>query len=95
MRITGQGFVNGNHYEMSSTRGELQGQVALAIMIRYLFDLHTTSLPSTFICNNQGVIQSCQQDATNRIQNHHWANIDMLLEFKKHMNGSKDTETKP
>jgi hypothetical protein len=34
-------------------------------------------------------------DATNRIQNHHWANIDMLLEFKKHMNGSKDTETKP
>jgi len=89
MTITGSGFINGNNYEMSSSRGEYKGQLVLAIMVNYLFSLHNLFLPVTFICDNQVVITSCQNNIPPHIRHHRGANMDMQLEFQhqtQHLN---------
>ncbi len=60
MMIKGMGPVAGHLAVMSSARVELHGQTALAIMTRYLTNLHNVpNIPVSFICDNQEIVQGC------------------------------------
>jgi hypothetical protein len=81
MKLEGQGPVDGDTLAMSSARGELQGQTALAIMTGALLMEHdATDTPITFYTDNQGVQKSCHNPKTHRIGHHRKANMDLHME---------------
>lgn len=81
MKIEGSGPVNGDKETMSSARGEMQGQTALAIISEaFLTEHDAKDMPITFFTDNQGVQQTCQHPKLHRIGHHKKANIDLQME---------------
>jgi hypothetical protein len=84
MKIEGSGPVDGDTSTMSSSRGELQGQTALAIITKKLINEHNAhDIPITFFSDNQGVQRCCSNSKLHRIGHHRKANIDLQLEHNK------------
>jgi hypothetical protein len=83
--MSGSGPVDGNQSTLSSFRAEVQGQVALLIMMTLLTKTHQLSLPSfTSICDNQGALKRLQPLETGlRLHHHKEADVDLLLTFRK------------
>jgi hypothetical protein len=82
MHISGKGPVDGYQADMSSARGEIQGQVALAIMTKLL--LHSQQSPTTkviFHGDNIGVQRKCSTCTTRRLRDHRQPNQDLYLEY--------------
>jgi hypothetical protein len=81
MKIEGCGPVDGDKQAMSSARGELQGQTALAIITEtFLNDHDAGTTPVTFYTDNQGVQQCCNNPKIHRIGHHRKANMDLQME---------------
>jgi hypothetical protein len=84
MKIEGSGPVDGDTTTMSSSRGELQGQTALAIISECFLKKHgATDIPITLFSDNQGVQQCCSTTKIQRIGHHRKANMDLQLEHNK------------
>jgi hypothetical protein len=78
--ISGHGPTDGCPNSISSTRGELQGQTAMAI-ISDLFLTHNSSNASiSLICDNKGAIQRCSNPPTGNLHHHRQPNMDILLQ---------------
>jgi hypothetical protein len=90
MCIKGKGAVDGDPNTMSSTRGELHGQTALAIISNiFLQSRNATTTPTIFVGDNKGVQQKCSDPQTTRLRDHRSPNIDLLLEYKNATKGRK------
>jgi hypothetical protein len=60
MKLEGSGPIDGDKQAISSARGELQGQTALAIITEALLMEHeATDIPVTFFTDNQGIKKCC------------------------------------
>jgi hypothetical protein len=80
MHIRGCGAVDGSKHDLSSTRGEHQGQTAMAIVSKLLLQTHeNTSIPATLMGDNQGVQQQWATPPTNRLKHHRSPNIDLRI----------------
>jgi hypothetical protein len=91
MSFKGSGAVDGAPEDQSSTRGELQGQTALAIIANNLLEhQQALNIPVTLITDNQGVQTKCGNLTTNCLHNHHDANMDLWLEYQ---NATKSIKT--
>ncbi len=78
MKIEWSGPVDGDTNAMSSSRGELQGQTALAIISEsFLKDHNATDIPITFFTDNLGVQKYCSNSKIHRIGHHRKANVDL------------------
>jgi hypothetical protein len=83
MSISGAGPVNGHVIDLSSYRGELQSQTAMALIIKSLLQAHNaTDIPITLLRDNKGIQKKCKNTHTDRLHNHHESNIDLVLEYK-------------
>lgn len=57
MMIRGTGVINGHPFNTSSTRAELHGQTAIAIMAKSLLQQHNAfPSPMKFSCDNEGIL---------------------------------------
>jgi hypothetical protein len=82
MTISGAGTVDGYGKYMSSTRGELQGQTAAAIIIQGLLRSHKGIKPQVHLYgDNQGVQSKCSTYTPKRMRVHREPNSDLLLEY--------------
>jgi hypothetical protein len=92
MSISGMGPVDGYTSDLSSYRGELQGQTALVIMSNVLQKTQPTN-PYTvkLIGDNKGVQQKTAIVRLNKIGHHREANSDLYMEY---MNASKPIKKK-
>jgi hypothetical protein len=82
MTISGAGTVDGYEKYMSSTRGELQGQTAAAIIIQGLLRSHNGVNPQVhFYGDNQGVQSKCSTYTPRKMRVHREPNSDLLLEY--------------
>ena len=81
--MCGSGLVDGDHSTLSSFWVEVQGQVALLIMMTILVKVHQLSHPSFLsICDNQGAHKCLQPLKTGLCLCHHKeAEADLLLTF--------------
>jgi hypothetical protein len=81
MKLEGSGPVDGDPYTMSSARGELQGQTALAIVTSTLLKEHDAqNAPVSFYTDNMGIQKSCKNPKIHRVGHHRNANMDLQLE---------------
>jgi hypothetical protein len=68
--------------ELSSARGELQGQTALAIMSSTVLNTHNeTGHPVNFIGDNKGIQQKTATYIPGHLKAHHDTNCDIFLEY--------------
>jgi hypothetical protein len=82
MIISGAGAVDGHEKYMSSTRGELQGQTAAAIIIQGLLRSHNGVKPQVhFYGDNQGVQSKCSTYTPKKMRVHREPNSYLLLEY--------------
>ena len=83
LAMKGCGPVDGNTSTLSSFRSEVQGQVALLIMMTLLVRVHNITHSSfTSICDNQGALKCLQPLETGLWLHHHKeADADLLLTF--------------
>ena len=83
LSMKGCGPVDGSMSTLSSFRSEVQGQLALLIMITLLVKVHNVNQPSyTSICDNQSALKRLQP-LTNSLKLHHHKEpeADLLLTF--------------
>ena len=60
LHISGSGPVDGHPHDMSSSRGELQGQAALVTIANMFMDKHSIPNPSLHVTgDNQGIMNRC------------------------------------
>jgi len=59
LHILGSGQVHGHPQYLSSSRGELQGIMAIAVILKLLSEFYTISCKVSSVCDNSGVIQKC------------------------------------
>jgi hypothetical protein len=83
MNISGGGAVDGTPNDLTSYRGELQGQTALAIMAQQLQQI-TDANDVTFHMygDNLAVQNKCKNISTSKIKHHREPNMDLLMEYK-------------
>ncbi len=82
LHIKGSGAVDGHASDLSSARGELQGQTATAVISKLLLDAHNTNIPTTLMGDNQGVQKQCSNISQSKLRHHRSPNIDLHLEYK-------------
>jgi hypothetical protein len=83
MSITGLGPVDGHEIDLSSSRGELQSQTAMAIMTNTLLQSHDAmNTPVTLLGDNKGVQNRCQNPQANKMSHHRKPNTDLLIEYE-------------
>jgi hypothetical protein len=83
MSIHGTGPVNGAPKSMSSARGELHGQTAMAIVSKLLLETHQEpKIPTLLQGDNQRIQRKCNEIRIDRLKHHREPNIDLLIEFK-------------
>jgi ribonuclease HI len=73
---------------MSSARGELHGQTAMAIISDILLEAHNA--PTTKITlhgDNKGVQHTCTHIKTNRLKHHRQSNMDLKIEYNNASRG--------
>ncbi len=81
MKIEGTGSVDRHAIDMSSVRGELKGQMALAIMsMVILTQNNATEIPVVLICDNKWVQAGCN-NTKKILQHHHEGNMDLIMEY--------------
>jgi hypothetical protein len=82
MQITGSGPVDGYHADLSSARGEIQGQTALAIVTSTLLTAQQQPcMKVTYHGDNKGTQNKCATAHSNRLRDHQQPNTDLYLEF--------------
>jgi hypothetical protein len=82
LQISGKGPVDGYSMDMSSARGEIQGQTALAIMSSLLLKAQDLpNLPVIFYGDNSGVQRKCNMYPTQKLRDHRQPNQDLHLEY--------------
>ncbi len=82
MHISGYGPIDGYQADLSSARGEIQGQTALAVMSTMLLQAHNNNNTAvTFQGKNLGVQRKCQSMAGYRIRDHRKLNQDLYMEY--------------
>jgi hypothetical protein len=80
--ISSVGPVYGLKSDMSSAHAELQEQMAMAIMAKFLKNVHQLpKLKVSFFYDNQGIIKGCAKPANQWIRDHRKANMDLYLEY--------------
>jgi hypothetical protein len=83
MSIQGRGAVDGAPTALSSARGELQGQTAMAIISQVLLQWHQRpSLPTILQGDNEGVQHTCSRHTRSRLRHHRLPNTDLITEFQ-------------
>jgi len=90
LSMKGCGPVDGSTSTLSSFHAEVQGQLALLIMITLLVKVHNVSQPSyTSICDNQSALKRLQP-LTNSLRLHHHKEpeADLLLTFHEWSNNN-------
>jgi hypothetical protein len=94
MMICGSGVVGGHSLDLSSSRAELQGQTALAIIINHLAKIQNTpQIPIIQSCDSQGVIKGCQNRTQTRLKYRRqtwtctWSSGMQVNISTSHMNG--------
>lgn len=76
MPISGAGSVDGHANDLSSSGGELQSQTAMTIIMNSFLHVHqANAIPVTFIGDNQGIQNKCQNVTTNRLHHHRAPNV--------------------
>jgi hypothetical protein len=68
--ISGQGPIDGCPSSISSTRGEIQGQTALTIMLDLLLLHHSSNTRISLICDNKGSIKHCSTPLKASLRHH-------------------------
>jgi hypothetical protein len=92
--IHGSGAVGGDISTMSSTRGELHGQTAMAIISNTLLHAHNDSnIKITLHGDSQGVQQTCSYIHMTNLKYHRQPNTDLKFEYKKACEGLLLTNT--
>jgi hypothetical protein len=82
MSISGAGPVDGHANDLSSSRGDLQSQTAMAIITNSLLQAHqATDIHVTFLGDNKGIQSKCQNITLNRLHHNRAPDVDLLLEF--------------
>jgi hypothetical protein len=83
MSITGAGPVDGHILDLSSSRGELQSQTAMAIITNtFLTANNATDITTTLLGDNKGVQNKCATPKINKLQYHRAPNTDLMMEYK-------------
>jgi hypothetical protein len=83
MYIQGAGAVDSDTSMMSSTRGELHGQTAMAIMSDIFLTAHNdTTAKIVLYGDNKGVQQVCSTIQVGKLKHHRQPNMDLKLEYK-------------
>ena len=78
------GAVDGAPKYMSSTKGELHGQTAMAVMSKLLLDVHDASDTKIFLHrDNKRVQQTCSHLHINRLKHHRKSDMDLKMEYHK------------
>jgi hypothetical protein len=94
MSIHGHGAVDGDISTMSSTRGELHSQTAMAIMSNLFLSAHNDRSTRTVMYgDNKGVQQTCSNTQINKLKLHRQPNMDLKTEYKKATANRIDTNT--
>ena len=85
LSIRGCGPVDGTASSLSSFCTELQGQVALLIMVTLLMKVHSFSNSSyTSVCDNQGALKRLQPSQSGlRLCHHEEPDADLILTFRQ------------
>lgn len=82
MQISGSGPVDGFQADLSSARGEIHGQTALAIMSDIFLKTHNQqNMPIIMYGDNIGVQQRCKDKMTLKLRDHRQPNHDLYLEY--------------
>jgi hypothetical protein len=82
MHLSGLGPVDGVRADLSSARGEIQGQTALAIMSSTLLQAQNCpNMEVVFYGDNKGVQQKCATPYINKLKDHRQPNMDLYLEY--------------
>jgi hypothetical protein len=83
MHISGSGSVHGATHYLSLSRGELQGITALTIIAKVIMEYFSSRIPSTFVCDNTGVIKRASQGNISSLKSQRAVNIDLYLTHKE------------
>jgi hypothetical protein len=82
MKLEGVGPVDGHAIDMSSARGELQGQTALAIMSKVLLTQNNaTDIKVVLTSDNKGIQTGCNNPKKDRLHHHCESNMDLMMEY--------------
>jgi len=82
LHVAGSGPVHGYPPYLSSSRGELQGITALAIVTKLFMDFHSFNTPVSVICDNQGVVSKCSTLQHHSLRKQRDVNSDLNLSFR-------------
>ncbi len=73
------GAVDGSPKDLSSVRGELQGQTAMAIISNLLLRAHNKlDIRTTLLGENKGIQHKCANNTNIHLHNHQESNVDLL-----------------
>jgi len=67
---------------LSSTRGELQGITALAIVTKLFMDFHSLHTPVSVVCENMGIVSKCSTIQRHSLRKQRDVNCDLNLSFR-------------
>ncbi len=85
MHISGEGIVDGPADYLSSTRGEAQGQAALAVMASIMLKANDSlNTPIKLVGDNKGVQTKTAKKGFYKLRHHREANADIFLEYHQH-----------
>jgi hypothetical protein len=88
MCIHGRGAVDGDSTTMSSTRGKLHSQTAMAIISNLLLSANDNINTKTILYgDNKGVQQTCANIQIKKLKHHRQPNMDLKLEYKHAVGG--------
>ena len=84
MSIHGSGAVDGAPKYMSSTKGKLHGQTAIAVMSKLLLDVHDAADTQIILHgDNKGVQQTCSHIHINCLKHHRQSDRELKMKHHK------------